>query len=137
MARRERGAHDHRLILAKAFAMADRARIVYSTGTGRICPGCARAVAECRCEDTRGGAEPVPNRITATLRLETKGRGGKSVTVVGGLPDNAAFLEELAGDLKRSCATGGTVRAGAIELAGDVRGRVRPLLAKRGIAVRG
>jgi len=65
-------------------------------------------------------------------------RGGHlDVTVLGGLPDNTAYLEELAGALKRSCATGGTVRSGAIELAGDVRDRVRPILAKRGITVKG
>ena len=117
--------------------MTDRNRIVYSTATGRICPNCQQAIADCRCAANATGVAPVPERVRTELRLETKGRGGKSVTVLCNLPDNTAFLEELAGALKRACATGGTVRPGAIELAGDVRDRVRPILTKRGIAVRG
>lgn len=112
-------------------------RIVYSTGSGRICPECEQPDAKCRCAAQRGGQAPVPGKLTAVLRLESKGRAGKSVTVVAGLPDNSVFLEALATALKRSCATGGTVRPGLIELAGDVRDRVRPLLAKRGFSVKG
>jgi translation initiation factor 1 len=117
--------------------MTDRTRLVYSTDRGRICPECQQPQASCRCDEARVANEPVPARIAAVLRVESKGRGGKTVTIVDRLPDNAAFLDELAGALKRSCATGGTVRAGAIELAGDVRERVRPLLVKRGWTVRG
>jgi translation initiation factor 1 len=117
--------------------MSERTRLVYSTGAGRICPECGQPDASCRCTEAAAANEPVPERITAVLRLETKGRGGKAVTVVDRLPNNAAFLDDLAGALKRSCATGGTVRSGAIELAGDVRERVRPLLAKRGYTVKG
>ena len=69
--------------------------------------------------------------------MESKGRGGKSVTVIDGLPDNAPFLEGLATVLKKACATGGTVRPGAVELAGDVRERVRGLLKARGFVVKG
>lgn len=79
----------------------------------------------------------MPARVTAKLRLESKGRGGKHVTVVDGLPDNAPFLDDLVKAVKKACATGGTVRPGAIELAGDVRDRVRPLLAARGFVVKG
>jgi translation initiation factor 1 len=117
--------------------MSDRTRLVYSTQAGRICPECGQPVDDCRCEPEGAANEPVPDRIVAVLRLETKGRGGKAVTVVDRLPNNAVFLDDLAGALKRSCATGGTVRPGAIELAGDVRERVRPLLAKRGYTVKG
>ncbi len=75
--------------------------------------------------------------MTARLRLEKKGRGGKSVTVVDGLPENGPYLSELAGALKKACATGGTVRGGSIELSGDVRDRLRPLLLARGLVVKG
>jgi translation initiation factor 1 len=81
--------------------------------------------------------QPVPAKVTARLRLENKGRGGKSVTVVDGLPDNAPFLDELLKAMKRACATGGTTRPGALELAGDVRERLRSLLRERAIAVKG
>ena len=79
----------------------------------------------------------MPAHITAILKVEKQGRGGKRVTVVDGLPRNADFLAELAGALKKACATGGTVRPGAVELAGDVRERVRALLVARGYTVRG
>lgn len=117
--------------------MTDRTRLVYSSAAGRLCPECGQPVAACRCAEVGRANEPVPERIVAVLRLETKGRGGKTVTIVGRLPDNAAFLDDLAGALRCSCATGGTVRPGAIELAGDVRERVRALLAKRGYSVKG
>lgn len=112
-------------------------RIVYRSGVGRICPECGWPADQCKCSSAHRGSAPVPDKIVAKLRLEKKARGGKSVTVIDGLPDNAALLEELAGALKRSCGTGGTVRPGAVELAGDVRERIRPMLAARGWTVKG
>ncbi len=102
-----------------------------------MCPDCGWPAADCHCSSALRPGAAVPARVTATLRMERAGRGGKVVTVVGGLPANAAFLEELAAALKKACGTGGTVRPGAIELSGDVRERVRPLMAARGITVRG
>jgi translation initiation factor 1 len=121
--------------------MADRrdARVVYSTSAGRICPGCGWPERDCKCSK-RTATEPVPNRIVAKLRMEKKGRGGKTVTVVYDLPDNATFLEELSRELKRACGTGGTVADGApgsIELQGDLRERVREVLLKKGYIVKG
>ena len=75
--------------------------------------------------------------LRCVLRLEKKGRGGKSVTVVADLPKNQAFLARLAAELKRACGTGGTVADGAVEIQGDQRERLRPLLAARGWVVRG
>lgn len=69
--------------------------------------------------------------------MEKKGRGGKTVTVVDGLPRNAAFLKELSQDLKRACGVGGTVTDRAIELQGDLRERVRAALGKKGFLVKG
>ena len=73
----------------------------------------------------------------AKLRVEKTGRGGKIVTVVFGLPHNAAFLKELAHDLKRACGTGGAVREDGVELQGDLRERVRELLTGRNFLVKG
>jgi translation initiation factor 1 len=112
-------------------------RVVYSTGVGRICTGCGWPAVDCRCSKPGQATEPLPARIIAKLRLEKQGRGGKSVTVLFDLPDNAEFLTELATALKKSCGTGGTVRPGVVELAGDVRERVRPLLLARGYTVKG
>jgi translation initiation factor 1 len=79
----------------------------------------------------------VPDTIVAKLRMEKSGRGGKTVTVVYDLPDNAAFLKELCGELKRACGTGGAVKDAAIELQGDLRDRVRDLLTRKGYRVKG
>src|SRR5207253_4816658 len=111
-------------------------RLVYSTGLGRICPGCGAPEADCRCSE-RAATESAPARIVAKLRMEKKGRGGKTVTIVDGLPRNAAFLKELAQELKRACGTGGAVLDGAVELQGDLRDRVRDHLSKKGYRVKG
>ncbi len=118
--------------------MADRgkARLVYSTGLGRMCAGCGWPEGNCQCSRTVA-TESVPSRIVAKLRMEKKGRGGKTVTVVDNLPNNAAFLKELCQDLKRTCGTGGAVADGAIELQGDLRDRVRARLTARGMTVKG
>lgn len=113
----------------------DRGRVVYSTGAGRVCPACGWPAADCRCSARLD--EAVPAKLVAKLRLETKGRGGKSVTVVDGLPRNAPFLEALARELKKACGTGGTVRETAVEIQGDVRERLRALLAAKGYSVKG
>ena len=79
----------------------------------------------------------MPERIVARLRLEKSGRGGKSVTVIAGLPKNREFLRELATELKRACGAGGTVGEGCVEIQGDRREGLRPLLAARGFSVQG
>lgn len=116
--------------------MADtNARVVYSTGTGRVCPDCGAPADACVCGTP--AAASLPKRITAKLRMEKTGRGGKTVTVVDGLPDNAAFLKDLCSELKRLCGTGGAVVPGGVELQGDLRNRVRPVLAAKGYIVKG
>jgi translation initiation factor 1 len=73
----------------------------------------------------------------AKLRMEKKGRGGKSVTVIAGLPRNATFLKDLCQELKRACSTGGAVSEDTIELQGDLRDRAREYLLKKEFAVKG
>jgi translation initiation factor 1 len=69
--------------------------------------------------------------------MEKKGRGGKTVTVVDGLPRNTAFLSKLCQELKRACGTGGVVSDDTIELQGDLRNRVREYLLKKEFVVKG
>jgi translation initiation factor 1 len=111
-------------------------RTVYSSERGRICPGCGWPQPDCTCS-RQTGRESVPAKVTAKLRLEKKGRGGKSVTVVFDLPRNDVFLKELSQELKRSCGVGGSASDDAVELQGDVRDRVRDLLKKKGYIVKG
>jgi translation initiation factor 1 len=112
-------------------------RIVYSTHVGRVCPGCGWPAKDCKCSSKRAAEESVPGRVLAKLRLEKKGRGGKTVTVVYDLPNNTPFLKELAQELKRTCGTGGAVAENTVELQGDLRDRVREVLAKKGWTVKG
>jgi len=111
-------------------------RLVYSTETGRTCPTCGWPATTCQCSSQRHNA-PVPARLIAKLRIEKAGRGGKTVTVVDGLPQNAEFLKELLQELKRACGCGGAVRDGGVELQGDLRERVRAYLLKKGHGVKG
>jgi translation initiation factor 1 len=118
--------------------MSDRnARPVYSTQTGRLCPKCGWPERDCKCSSQFARDEALPARIVAKLRMEKKGRGGKTVTVVYDLPKNAAFLKELAADLKRACGTGGAVVDDTVEIQGDLRDHVRDVLLKRGWTVKG
>ena len=109
--------------------------IVYRSEVGRICPGCRRAVAQCACKDQRG--KPLAN-ATGAVRVsrQTQGRGGKAVTLITGLPLGAEALATLAGELKRRCGSGGTVREGAIEIQGEHRDTLVAELQRRGYAAK-
>ena len=111
-------------------------RTVYSTSVGRVCPGCGWPARDCKCSTSRHD-QKVPERVVAKLRLESKGRSGKTVTVIYDLPDNTTFLKELAQELKRACGTGGTVAANTVELQGDVRQKIRAVLTRKGFIVKG
>jgi translation initiation factor 1 len=106
--------------------------LVYSTEGGRMCPACRRPVAQCTC---RQAAVPAGDGIVRVQR-ETKGRGGKAVTVVRGAPVDAAALVKLGQELKAACGTGGTVKDGTIEVQGDHAEKVVALLQQRGWRVK-
>jgi translation initiation factor 1 len=116
-------------------ALRDDARPVYSTGAGRLCPECAAPIDACRC--AAAGDETVPAKVVATLRMEKAGRGGKTVTVVAGLPRNPAFLKALCAELKRACGSGGSVGDGSVEIQGEARDRIRAHLRGKGYQVKG
>jgi translation initiation factor 1 len=108
--------------------------LVYSTDGGRMCPGCRRPAEACVCKDrsrTRAGGDGV-----VRLLRETKGRKGAGVTLIDGLPLSDAELAKLAKRLKSACGVGGTVSEGRIELQGDQREKLRPLLESQGYAVK-
>ena len=108
--------------------------IVYSTEHGRMCPRCEQPTASCTCA-SRETAVPAGDGVVR-VRYETKGRRGKGVTVVTGVPLDASDLTKLGKELKRACGSGGTVKDGAIEVQGDHRERMVAELERRGYRVR-
>ncbi|MDQ7746572.1 translation initiation factor Sui1 [Hydrogenophaga pseudoflava] len=106
--------------------------LVYSTESGRMCPGCRQPVASCRC------GEPAAPKGDGVLRVsrETKGRGGKAVTVVKGAALDAAGVAALGKQLRTLCGSGGTVKDGVIEVQGDHVERVIEALKAQGHSVK-
>lgn len=107
--------------------------LVYSTETGRMCPTCSQPVAQCLCKMVT--AIPASDGIVR-VSLETKGRRGKGVTVIKGVPLDAAALADLGKQLKTVCGSGGTAKDGIIEIQGDHRELVVQKLAARGWVVK-
>lgn len=105
--------------------------LVYSTEGGRMCPACRRPVAQCTCRQA-ARAVPAGDGIVRVLR-ESKGRGGKTVTVVRGAPGDAAAVAQLGQQLKAACGSGGTVKDGQIEIQGDHADKVLALLLAQGM----
>lgn len=113
----------------KASSFAALGGLVYSTDGGRHCPGCGQPVAACLCRQSQA---PAGDGI-ARVRRETKGRGGKTVTTVSGLPLAGDELKELASALKRRCGTGGALKDGVIEIQGEHVELLLAELARRGL----
>ena len=105
--------------------------LVYSTEAGRMCPTCRRPVAHCTCRQA-ARAIPAGDGI-ARVQRESKGRGGKTVTIVRGAPVDAAALVQLGQQLKAACGSGGTVKDGTIEIQGDHVDKVLALLLQQGL----
>ena len=118
-------------------------RVVYSTDGGSVqyCKRCGQPEHAGRCL-------PVPSSTLATsgprnpsdgvvrIARDRKGRGGKTMTVITGLPGDDAALTVLAQSLKRLCGSGGTVKDREIEIQGDHRERLAAHLTKLGHRVK-
>jgi translation initiation factor 1 len=86
----------------------DDLNIVYSTEQGRIRP------------EKKEQTAPKGDGIVRVGR-ETKGRKGKGMTVITGVPLHPEGLRDLTRKLKQKCGTGGTLKNGKIEIQGDHR----------------
>ncbi len=101
----------------------DNLAIVFSTNQGRIRP-----------EKTA----PIPSKGDGIVRVgrETKGRKGKGMTVITGVPLHPDGLRNLAKQLKQKCGTGGTVKDSKIEIQGDHRDQLIIELQSMGYTVK-
>lgn len=109
--------------------------LVYSTAHGQMCPACGEPVDECICRQRQAGEVPEGDGIVRVSR-ETKGRKGKDVTLIAGVPVDENKLRALAKQLKRRCGAGGTVKDCVIEIQGDHRDLLVEELTKQGYTVK-
>jgi translation initiation factor 1 len=107
--------------------------VVYSTDLGRVCPECGKPENRCICKTLKKG---IPDDGIVRIGRETKGRKGAGVTVVTGIELDDKGLKKLAGQLKKKCGTGGTVKSGIIEIQGDKREVIQSELQKMGYTVK-
>lgn len=73
-----------------------------------------------------------PNQQKLRIRLDTKQRAGKAVTLVSGFVGKEEDLEDLGKKLKNFCGTGGSVKDGEAIIQGDQRDKVLQWLLKNG-----
>ena len=106
-------------------------RTVYSTDLGQLCSNCRQPVKSCLCQ-------PLLPKCDGIVRLQrqTKGRNGKPVTLITGVPVPPPELRKLAGELKRKCGVGGSVEGASILIQGDKQALLKELLEQRGFAVK-
>ena len=77
-----------------------------------------------------------PHQQTVYLHRDSKGRGGKAVTLVKKLVLSEDNMKELAKKLKQICGSGGTVKDGMIEIQGEHREKIAEALKKMGYKVK-
>lgn len=120
-------------------------RLVYSSERGRVCPSCGRIEARCNCRGKAARArikvrdeEAAAKARDGIVRVgrSTRGRRGKIVSTVTGVPVDASELIDLAAELKRRCGTGGALKDGVIEIQGDHRDTLVEELERRGFKVK-
>jgi translation initiation factor 1 len=106
---------------------------VYSTEHGRMCPDCGGPISKCVCRQKK-----VVAHRDGIVRVgkDTRGRKGKGVTVIAGVPLVEPGLKELGKQLKAKCGAGGTVKEGVIEIQGDHRDVLLEELRIRGWTVK-
>ena len=97
-------------------ASSKKTQIVYSTAVGRTCPVCGERQSGCRCQSKT--STPKGDGVVR-VRREVKGRRGKTVTTIAGVPVSELELLDIAAQLKKKCGTGGSVKDGVIVIQGD------------------
>ncbi len=98
-----------------------------------MCPGCRQPFTACLCKLAK---TPAKSDGVARVSRSTKGRGGKTVTLVTGLALDELALVQLGKQLKAACGSGGTVKDGVIEVQGDHCDQVMQALVTQGYSAK-
>ncbi|MGH7275106.1 MAG: translation initiation factor Sui1 [Nitrospiria bacterium] len=106
---------------------------VYSTEHGKMCPACGEPISKCVCRQKESNSK---GDGVVRVSRETKGRKGKGMTLITGIPLDRDRLRDLAKELKQTCGSGGTVNEGVIEIQGDHRNTLMELLREKGYHVK-
>lgn len=116
----------------------NNSRLVYSTESGRSCPSCGQPTRKCICKKKKTVKKQLiyPDDGIVRIRREVKGRKGKIVTAVFGVPLDDRQLKQFAKILKQKCGTGGTVKDGVIVVQGDHRHTLVNEIKKEGYSVK-
>jgi len=109
--------------------------LVYSTEFGKMCPACDKPIAKCACKKKKSQLIPKNDGFVRLIK-ETKGRKGKGVILITGLPLDNDELKKLAKSLKQKCGSGGSLKNGVIEIQGDHRDLLEDELSKLGYRVK-
>lgn len=110
-------------------------RLVYSTESGNICSKCENPISRCACKENE--RMRILGDGNVKLRRETKGRNGKAVTIISGLPLHKEGLSQLLTKLKKLCGAGGALKDGNIEIQGEHIDKLREELRKLGYKPKG
>lgn len=115
----------------------EKRRLVYSSDGGFVPPKDDKPKKAKRRVKPRDKARPVvPDDGVVRIGRETAGRKGKGVTVITGIPLEGHDLKAFVKKLKASCGSGGTLKDGRVEIQGDQRASLTPLLEARGWTVK-
>ena len=107
---------------------------VYSTDHGRHCKDCGLPKLTCAC------CQKTPSMSLGDgivrLQRQVKGKKGKPITLVSGLPLQSRELKALAKELKNACGVGGSINGSDIIIQGDKREHLKQLLEIKGYSVK-
>ena len=106
---------------------------VYSTDKGKHCPQCGEPERQCNCKRQES---PVAGDGIVRLQRQTKGRNGKPVTLIIGIPLRGTELKALAKELKNKCGTGGSIEDDVILIQGDKREKLKQILEAKNYTVK-
>ncbi len=104
-------------------------RLVYSSSGNNQCSRCGKELRKCKCASQQDSTD---NQGSVLIQRQSKGRGGKQVTVVSGLMLRKSDMSSLLKALKSNCGSGGTLKGSNLEIQGDFREQVLKLLTERG-----